>query len=64
MGLLCGLGKAGSCAGDPETHLPGRMKHTNTFRREIPGVWGTKGPKVPALKEKSTSLASLREKDG
>ena len=64
MGLLCGIGMAGSCAGDPELHCPGRMKHTNAFRREMPGVWGTKGPKVPALKEKSTSLASLREKDG
>lgn len=65
MGLLCGIGMAGSCAGDPELRHPDRMKHTNAFRREMPSVWGTKRPKVPpALKEKSTSLASLCEKDG
>lgn len=55
---------ARSCAGDPELRHPDRMKHTNAFRREMPNVWGTKRPKVPALKEKSTSPASLREKGG
>lgn len=64
VGLLCGISMAGICARDSELRHPGRMKHTNAFRREMPGVWGTKGPKVPALKEKSTRLASLPEKDG